>query len=915
MRYPRLLSPIWIRGLIVVLLLFFFAQVMTAAMRTSLTSDEGPQVTSGYAYLKTGDMHLIEFDGHPPLAKVLNALPLMLVPDLGSPADAPSWRSEDPISLVWVTQEFFYPYRPLDRLVIAARVPVMLWGVILAALVYRWATDLFGSVGGLGALVLVVFDPNLLAHAGLATNDLAVTTACLAALFTFWRFIRFLRRSRMRPYASDGVRLVAVKTEAHSGAWGYRRILGRAFLAGVTLGIAQSTKLNALLLLPVEAAIVLVQGVWDAHITEVRANGRGDMRLGSYFFSLIFYIKHSLLVWFTAGLTLWASYGFELRALPIDLLAGRTLLIPAGTHLRLWARVLEATGGGHPSFLMGEISTEGWWHYFPVAFMIKTPLPTLIVLLGAGVVFIKRLPGIRGMHNALRYKYALVDELALLLFLVLYGAAMIVSRLNIGYRHLLPILPLWYILASRLFARGTLAGDRVQQGTSVGDLVQRGGGALLAVWLMAGTLKIWPFHLAFFNELIGGPDQGYHYLVDSNTDWGQALKALHIYLEREQLSHVRLSTYIEYDAAFEAYGLADIEPLPPLHAAPGVLPSRFNPESGIYVLSTTTLQGIFTADPEMYDWFRKREPDARIGHVMFLYDVSPVDSASGHSPTGQTDSLSYATGPWIAQCTTPVAPLSTAIIAEGFGLTDFRHVYFDCTQSWVVPKGGQGPGWYVLFRDTVPDVDEGFGGLMSSMRPRLVTQETDTQAHTARHTLRGGREGSQDFIRAHLDPYRLSFEQTRYTLVPPFAIYEAQAPLLAPTVPASSSVQVGSLTFLGHSVVASRVEGVAEVVWTYWQVVGPLPDRPLSLMLHLVVPGSEQVAVGDGLGVPVENWEVGDVIVQRHMLSLPMEHQVDLAADELPCQMYTGAYWLDTLERWPVSIDQVPMGDQIQLSP
>jgi hypothetical protein len=553
--------------------------------------------------------------------------------------------------------------------------------------------------------------------------------------------------------------------------------------------------------------------------------------------------------------------------------------------MHLWERVLEATGGGHPSFLMGEISTEGWWHYFPVAFAIKTPLPTLIVLLGACGISIKRLLDVRrGKKRG--HRYAFVDALVPLLFVVLYGAATVVSRLNIGYRHLLPILPPLYIFAARVFVQARLSAQctRCKWRWAI-----RGSGALLGFWLIVGTLKIWPFHLAFFNALIGGPDQGYRYLVDSNTDWGQALKALHSYIEREHLSHVRLSTYIEYGAAFAAYGLADIEPLPPLHAAPGMLPARFNPAPGVYVISTTTLQGIFTADPEMYDWFRNREPDARIGHVMFLYKVPPSGGGEGTSVGDLVQREGRESERWIAQCTVPVAPLSTAAIAEGFGHTDFRRVYFDCTQSWHIPAGGQRPGWYVFFRDIVPHETGGLLGLVGRLGP-----------HEAQKAVRSS---SRDFIGVHVDPYRLSFEQTRHTLVPPFAIYETQGPSLAPTIPVSASIQVGRLMFLGHTVVADGAE-----VWTYWRVAGPLPDRPLSLMLHLVVPESGRVIVGDGLGVPIESWQVGDVMIQRHTLSLAADAQC-------PCEMYTGAYWLDTLERWSVWIDQVAVGDRVPLSP
>ena len=83
----------------------------------------------------------------------------------------------------------------------------------------------------------------------------------------------------------------------------------------------------------------------------------------------------------------------------------------------------------------------------------------------------------------------------------------------------------------------------------------------------------------------------------------------------------------------------------------------------------------------------------------------------------------------------------------------------------------------------------------------------------------------------------------------------------------------------------------------------------MSLMLHLVGPGGEPLVVGDGLGVPLESWEVGDVIVQRHRLALPPD------APTGDYETYTGAYWLDTLERLPVLDDGVPVADRVNLAP
>jgi len=243
---------------------------------------------------------------------------------------------------------------------------------------------------------------------------------------------------------------------------------------------------------------------------------------------------------------------------------------------------------------------------------------------------------------------------------------------------------------------------------------------------------------------------------------------------------------------------------------------------------------------------------------MFLYHVSPADNPGG----------------WVAQCLVPVAPLPSEAVAEGFGRDDLRRAYFDYTQSWLIPEGGGSPGWYALFRDTA--------------------------------------QGGDVFIQAQLGPTRLSFEQARSSALPPFAIYEATSGPVTPAHPPVAPVQVGDLAFLGHTTLnpSAGQAGQAQAieVWTYWRVEA-LPERPLSLMLHLVGPGGSPAVVGDGLGVPVENWQVGDVIIQRHLLEMPPESPAGDYA------LYTGAYWLDSLERWQVLQDGQTVGDRLALAP
>jgi hypothetical protein len=789
------------------LLLLMFAQIVGSATRTSLTIDEGLHITSGYSILRTGDHRLIE--EHPPLVKFIAAWPLLLVPDLPDPRDLPAWKTDssqmDSTRLVQVTQSLIYPYIPLDRLVFAARLPIALLALLLGAIAFRWSTDLFGYKGGLLTLFLITFDPNLLAHAGVAATDLGAALFILLALYTLWRWLR-------RP------------------TW------RRWIWAGLALGLAQAAKLSAVLLLPVQGLLVLLFAlrIGNSHPSPIGFEGQG---LGARNAVLRFAFYVGMV--FLAALVLWALYGFEIGPIPES---GSDLLVPAASHAVPWLRLRGHMQSGHAAFLMGHVSHRGWWYYFPVALMLKTPIPILLAWL-AGLITL--LPGLRRRWR---------DELALLLFPALYFGSSLQSTLNIGYRHLLPILPLLAVSTGRL---ATFIKTKWRL-------------ALLApwgLWLAVDSVTLYPHYLTYFNALAGGPEGGYRYLVDSNTDWGQALKDLARFQDDHDIESVFLSMFTFLDPAI--YGVR-YQPMTPMHGnTPAVFPSRFNPPPGDYVISTTTLQGIPLADPEMFDWFRRRTPDARIAHAMFYYHVPELTTS----------------GAWVAQCFVPVAPLSSQAIDYGFGDIDLRRIYFDCTQSWVIPAGGQaleqhkdtdGPlRWYIFHQDVVHNADP--------------------------------------FIQTWLTPLRLSYEQTRRTTEPPFAIYEATSILVSPTQPISGSVHVGSLTFLGHTqstqlrdIPAFQSTGLE--IWTYWRV-DAVPDRPLSLMLHLVGPAGTPAIVGDGLGVPVENWQVGDVIVQRHRLQMPPD------APHGEYALYAGAYWADTLERWQVFQGELATGDQLLLSP
>lgn len=759
-------------------LLVFFIQVALAARETSITLDEPLHIASGYACLLTGDYRLVE--EHPPLLKMLQAAPLLLAsPRLPDPRTVPGWDGGD---LITVAQHTVIPYRPIDPLVFAARVPTILVGVLLGALIFRWTRDLTGKRSCLPMLVvfLFAFDPNILAHAGVAATDLGAAAGMCGALYTFWRWLR-------------------------------RPTYPRALVAAVLLGLALGVKNTALMLGPIYAALLL----WES----LRRRAWRP------------YLFQGALIAAGAFLLLWAIYRFE-----FGVVDGILFPIPAPSHLLPLRKLQQHMQDGHAAFLMGQNYHHGDWRYFPVAFALKTP-PLTLLLCGWTLLY--------GLWHIVRKKswldgvFTLRSSAPLLLFLLLYTVISLASGINIGYRHLLPVLP---VISVGVTSYGMPGISSVLQGASnkLGIALRFTFYGALLVYAMV-TLGLWPWHLAYFNVFAGGPDGGYRYLVDSNLDWGQTWKALRSYLDAEEITEFYLSSYTINDP--RAYGL-EYTPLPPWPDAPPVLPQRFDPPPGIYAISSTQLQGVVIADPEMFDYFRNLEPRARIGHAMFVYEVPP------HPPVT-----------WIAQCSTPVTPLPVDVAREGFGIGETVPILnFDCAQSWIIPPGD---GRYVLSHD-------------------------DARAPWAL-----------------LSQGRRAYIQKQPGFVPPFTIYEWQA--VASPQPgyrlANPPTLDATLTFLGYDAPALKI-GETNTVETWWRV-DARPVQALSLMAHLLRADGIPIAVGDGLGVPVEQWIPGSLLIQRHQLAIPPETSPGVYP------FHVGAYTLPGLERLTVTLAGTPSIDYV----
>src|SRR5439155_20593516 len=106
----------------------------------------------------------------------------------------------------------------------------------------------------------------------------------------------------------------------------------------------------------------------------------------------------------------------------------------------VWAQGLRyqmaRTEAGDPHFyFLGELKIRGSLAYLPVAFLIKTPVGTLLMIVASLLLW-------RGG--------AALDRRTALFLLVppaVYFAAMAATRVNLGLRYALPVYPFLFVLA------------------------------------------------------------------------------------------------------------------------------------------------------------------------------------------------------------------------------------------------------------------------------------------------------------------------------------------------------------------------------------------------------------------------------------------------------------------------------------
>jgi hypothetical protein len=535
------------------------ARIVSTYRAIAQTSDETPNIACGMQYLDLGRYDYGAF--HPPLARLAIALGPYLY-GARSQGLPDRWHEGNAV---------LNSARRYGKALTLARMGILPFFVLAAACVWIWGRRLLGEWGALAPVFLFTNIPPVLAHAGVATMDMAIGAGVCAALLAFT-------------------------------VWLEQPALWRGATLGVGLALAFLSKFSSVMLIPAcVAAIVVLRG--GKPLPYGRATSRGSAMRGAAASAGI-----ALLV---AFLAIWAAYGFSFGRITehvADDAAGQggfLARVPAPLYRWLERTPLPAPEildglwqvhnhleGGHAAYLLGRNSLHGWWYFFPVALALKTPLG-LLILAAVGWLALFR----EKLHpfDWRAWVPAVAGATILLVNLP--------TSLNIGVRYMLPLYPMLALTGGA----GAVYLIRRRQRWA------RAVAVALMLWMAVSGWAAHPDYLAYFNELAGSQPE--RYLIDSDLDWGQDMNLLVAELKRRHVPRLHMQClYTGDDSRLDLPSWDSLEP--------------YQPVTGWVAISFTMQKtyGWVVAQQKgrsdfAFAWLDRYQPVARVGRSILLYNI------------------------------------------------------------------------------------------------------------------------------------------------------------------------------------------------------------------------------------------------------------------------------------------------------
>lgn len=537
------------------------------------TTDEVAHIPSGYSYIKYLDYRLNP--EHPPLAKALAGIPLALQKDIKGPRNDWSWDAINQWEAGWYM--IYEAGNDPARVLFWARLPMMLLMLGLGLFIFKWAKELFGRKVGLIVLLLYAFYPDVIAHGRLVTTDIAAAFGFVIAIYYFNKAL-----------------------EKKTWRW--------IIIAALAFGLAQLLKFSAFLIFGIFLIMVIIRAILE-------------MKQGGFWPKFWQYLKTYLWVCALSVVVVWIVYipfvwntppSVEHQLIEINLTSDpRTLVLRNFVHLFENNPVARGLGhyilgillvigrveGGNATYIMGHLSDKSISWYFPVAWLIKTPITIILLFLASVVAYILKRKSKSDIWIA---------SLFLVPFLV-YWAFTLKGSLNIGIRHLVPTIPfvllfIGYMLYNIFESRKRYFMPKIMV-------------AILILFMIISTLSYYPGFIGYFNEFIPR-EKRHEFLIDSSLDWGQDILRLKKYVDDNNIKNIKVDYF---GGSVPDYYLPEGEEW---HSA-------YGPTTGWLAISSTFFQSSkLYGEKEgkwSYGWLDNIKPETIIGGSILVYHITEED--------------------------------------------------------------------------------------------------------------------------------------------------------------------------------------------------------------------------------------------------------------------------------------------------
>ena len=529
----------------VALLTVFALQSLWFIGTQSLTYDEPGHIIAGLEAWEHGRFQM--WTDHPPLGRFWLTLPVARAHvEIAQEQLLRGYRvtamQPGPEWLAWHT-------RPMNTLL----------GVALGVTLWFATRRLFSEGAATVALALFAFTPSLIANFSVTTTD------GIGALFVFltaYQFVRWRRKSGRSQTIIMGLvlgGLLLAKTYTPP-----EFLLALVLMLVIKRDCGQQTRLN-----------------WRPALAAL------GIALLTFWGGYLFHVSH---VTVSNGQVVASFPNRPTKTRPTKSTAHLNLLVPAGEYVEGFRDLAISNRQGRAAWLLGKVYPTGRTKfYYPVAIALKWPTILLLLLLASLI------PGIR---KICKRPGDLLIEPGDLPIMCLFGAVFFVlallSRINIGERHILPLYPFALLIAGGIW-------EHVRKHRAAMAVV------VFALCLNAAdALRYAPDYLAYFNIFVR-PQNSWRLLTDSNLDWGQGLIAVRHYEQQHPDETLHLAYFGSVDPSL--YGVRAV-PLAPNQ-----------PVKGMVTAGATCLSGQTLDDPQGYRWLWSYHSQQVLDHAMWMFDT------------------------------------------------------------------------------------------------------------------------------------------------------------------------------------------------------------------------------------------------------------------------------------------------------